>query len=97
MIFPAMLKPLVYTVVCMGSPEYRTLRLTRDAYRQLKRRRRDDESFSGTVSRLAGERSLLDLAGILTDEEAEEMRAAIEKQQDRTYERLDHRTERLDS
>ncbi len=83
--------------MCMRSPEYRTLRLTRDAYRQLKRRRRDDESFSDTVSRLAGERSLLDLVGILTDEEAEKMRAAIEEQQDRTYERLDHRTERLDS
>lgn len=81
----------------MGKTEYRNIRLTQDAYRQLKHRKQGDESFSDTVSRLAGERSLLDLAGILTDEEAEEMREAIEEQEDRTRERLDHFTERLDS
>lgn len=92
-----MLTSMVYTYMCMRKTEYRTLRLTQDAYRRLKRRKGNDETFSDTVVRLVGERSLLDLAGILTDEEAEEMRAAIEEQEDRTRERLDHFTERLDS
>lgn len=38
-----------------------------------------------------------DLAGILTDEEAEKMREAIEEQEERTRERLDQLTGRLDS
>ncbi len=45
----------------MGDTEYRNVRLTEDAYRQLKRRKREGESFSDTVERIAGERSLLDL------------------------------------
>lgn len=81
----------------MVDSEYRTIRLTEDAYCQLKRRKRDDESFSDIVSRLVGERSLLDLAGILTDEEAAELREVIEKQDDRTRERLDNLTAQLDS
>ncbi|MDL5362262.1 antitoxin VapB family protein [Halalkalicoccus sp. NIPERK01] len=81
----------------MSETEYRNVRLTEEAYRRLESRKRPGESFSDTVERIAGERSLLDLAGILTDEEAEEMREAIEESEGRSHDRLDRLADRLDS
>ena len=80
----------------MGSTEYRNVRLTEEAYQHLKRRKQPGESFSDTVERIAGERSLLELAGILSDEEAAAMREAIEDQEDRTRDRLDQLTKQFD-
>ncbi|MFC6906028.1 antitoxin VapB family protein [Halalkalicoccus tibetensis] len=80
----------------MGETEYRNVRLTEEAYRRLESRKRDGESFSDTVERIAGERSLLDLSGVLTDEEAAEMREAIDGSEDRSRERLDRLTDRMD-
>lgn len=80
----------------MGSTEYRNVRLTEEAYQQLKRQKQSGESFSDTVERIAGERSLLELAGILSDEEAETMREAIEAQESRTRDRLNELTERFE-
>ncbi|TYT61607.1 antitoxin VapB family protein [Natrialba swarupiae] len=81
----------------MGDTEYRNVRLTEDAYRQLKRRKREGESFSDTVERIAGERSLLDLKGMLTEEEAESMREAIHARDKRSRDELDRLAERMDS
>lgn len=81
----------------MSETEYRNIRLTEDAYRRLKSRKQEGESFSDTVERIAGERSLLDLSGILSDEEAEEMREAIREQDDRSRNELDRLTDRMDS
>lgn len=81
----------------MGDTEYRNVRLTEDAYQRLKSRKQEGESFSDTVQRIAGERSLLDLAGILSDEEAEEIREAIREQDDRSRDELDRLTDRMDS
>lgn len=92
-----MLKFVMPTSVRMGDTEYRNIRLTEEAYQRLESRKRPGESFSDTVHRIAGERSLLDLAGILSDEEAEEIREAIRKREDRTRERLDRLTEEMDS
>lgn len=89
-------KPDLHTFVCMGETEYRNVRLTEEAYQRLKSRKQAGESFSDTVERIAGERSLLDLAGILSDEEAEDVREAIREQEERSRERLDERTERMD-
>jgi len=79
----------------MGETEYRNIRLTEDAYQRLKNRKREGESFSDTVERIAGERSLLDLAGILTDEEAERMRNAIDERNERSRQELDRLTDRM--
>lgn len=81
----------------MSETEYRNVRLTEEAYQCLKNRKRPGESFSDTVERIAGERSLLDLAGIPSEEEAEEMREAIRESEDRSRERLDRLTDRMDS
>lgn len=81
----------------MGGTNYRNIRLSEEAYQRLKRRKQPGESFSDTVNRIAGERSLLELAGILSDAEAEDMREAIQDQEDRSRKRLDRLTDQLDS
>lgn len=65
----------------MTDTEYRTVRLTEEACQRLERRKQAGESFSDTVERITGERSLLDLAGILSDDEAEAMRDAIRERE----------------
>jgi len=57
--------------------------LSEDAYGRLTAHKREDETFSDVVLRLAGERSLIEIAGILTDEEADAMRAAVEERRAR--------------
>jgi predicted CopG family antitoxin len=84
------------TAVYMARTEYRNVRLTEAAYRQLERRKLPGESFSDTVERLAGERSLLELAGMLADDEAQTMREAIEEGDRRSRDRLNEHVERLD-
>lgn len=59
----------------MGT-EYKSVRLTEDAYETLRKRKRDDETFSETVERLAAERPIRDLAGLFSPEAVEEIRSA---------------------
>lgn len=79
----------------MGETEYRNIRLTKEAYQRLKRQKQANESFSDTVERIAGERSLRDLEGILSDAEADKMREAIDEQEARSRERLDKLSEEM--
>jgi predicted CopG family antitoxin len=61
----------------MGS---KTIRLDEDVYERLRENKRDDETFSETVERLMGGRSLAELGGVLDDESrVERMEAAIEE------------------
>lgn len=55
----------------------KTIRLDDEAYERLASRKRKDESFSDVVKRVTGERSLLEIAGILSDDEAETMRETV--------------------
>ncbi|MUV58672.1 Uncharacterized ACR, COG1753 [Halogeometricum rufum] len=80
----------------MGETEYRNVRLTEDAYQRLKMRKREGESFSDTVARIAGERSLLDLVGVLSDEEADAMRDAIREREEDSRARLDRLVDEMD-
>jgi len=61
----------------------KSIRLSDDAYEHLAAHKREGETFSDVVLRLAGERSLLELAGILDDEEAVALRDAIEERRAR--------------
>ena len=79
----------------MSETEYRNVRLTERAYESLQRRKREGESFSDTVERIAGERSLLDLVGVLSEGEADMMRNAIEEQNEASRERLDRFTDQV--
>lgn len=88
--------PVVNTRVYMGDTEYHNVRLTATAYRKLQRRKREGESFSETVDRLAGEQSLLELRGLLTDTEAETVREGVHTD-DTSRRELDRLADRLDS
>jgi len=63
--------------------EYRNVRLTEAAYQRLENRKRAGESFSDAVECIADERSLLNLAGILSDDEADAIREAIRSEKTR--------------
>lgn len=61
----------------------KSIRLSEDAYERLAAHKREDETFSDVVLRLAGERSLLDLAGVLSDTEADALRDAVDERRQR--------------
>jgi len=67
----------------------KSIRLSEEAYEQLAAHKADDETFSEAVLRLAGERSLLDIAGILSDEEADALEDAIDERRARRREDLE--------
>jgi len=74
----------------------KTIRLDDEAYDRLVTRKRDDESFSDAIKRLAGERSLMELAGILSDEEAADMRDAIAESRKSSAARMDRVVREMD-
>ena len=61
----------------------KSIRLSEDAYERLEAHKGEDETFSDIVLRLAGERSLQELAGVLDDEAADAVRKAVEERRDR--------------
>ncbi len=75
----------------------KSIRLSDEAYERLAARKEDDETFSDVVLRLAGERSLLDIAGILDDEEADALRDAVEERRERRERELDGIAEEMES
>ncbi len=58
------------------------MRLREDVYERIRSRKREDETFSEAIDRLTGNTSLLELEGTLSDEEADEVRAAVEESRD---------------
>jgi len=67
----------------------KSIRLSDEAYERLKAHKEEDETFTDVVLRLAGERSLLELAGILDDEEAAGMKDAIAERRERRHSELE--------
>ncbi|WP_137197636.1 antitoxin VapB family protein [Halalkalirubrum salinum] len=59
------------------------IEISEEAYERLDARRSPDETFSAVILRLTAERSLLELAGILSDDEADALRDAIQERRDR--------------
>jgi len=73
----------------------KSIRLSEEAYDRLAAHKREEETFSEVVLRLAGERSLLDLAGILTDEETDALRDAVTERRERREEELETIADRM--
>lgn len=67
----------------------KNVRLSEAAYERLEAHKRAEETFSDVILRLAGERSLLELAGLLTDEQADALEAAIEERRERRHQDLE--------
>lgn len=74
----------------------KTVRLDEEAYERLASRKREGESFSDVVKRVIGERSLLEIAGVLSDEEADELWDAIEARRSAREAELDDLAERME-
>ncbi|SMO83823.1 antitoxin VapB family protein [Halorubrum cibi] len=75
----------------------KSIRLSEDAYERLEARKREDETFLDVVLRIVGERSLLELAGILSDEEADTFRDAIDERRDRREAELEGITAEMEN
>lgn len=65
----------------------RTVNLNDDAYALLASRKRPGESFSDVVRRLAGERSLLEVAGVLDEAQAARVEERIAEGRERARRR----------
>ncbi|MFC6907145.1 antitoxin VapB family protein [Halalkalicoccus tibetensis] len=67
----------------------KTISLDEEAYERLKARKREGESFSEVVKRIAGERSWSEVTGILSEDEADDLEAIIEDGRERSRNRRD--------
>ena len=67
----------------------KTISITNEAYDWLKSKKGEKDSFSDVIVKHFARRSLLELAGTLTDEEAEELRKHIREGRKRSRARVD--------
>lgn len=74
----------------------KTISIDEEAYERLNAHKREGESFSDVVKRLAGERSWREVAGVLSASEAEELEAAIEDRHGASRARRDRVVRDLD-
>ena len=65
----------------------RTLNVTEEAYEMLASLKQDRESFTDVIKRLAGERSLFDIVGVLDEDQARRMERRIEEGRERSRKR----------
>lgn len=73
----------------------KTVRLDEDVYELIASRKRDDETFSEAVERLVEPPSLLELAGILDDDQADDVRDALERSDEAGLEEQRETIERM--
>jgi len=73
----------------------KTLTITEDAYERLAAEKEKNESFSDVIVRKFGRHSLLELAGILSNKEAAEMKKHIKERREAMRKRMDETAKRM--
>lgn len=73
----------------------KTLTITEDAYERLASLKTEDESFSEVINRVTGKVSLLSIAGILTEDEADALEKRIKEIRKRSRSRMKRIREEL--
>lgn len=65
----------------------RTISITEEAYERLKVRKEKNESFTDVINRITGRRSIMEFAGILSEEEGEKLETYIKERRKASRER----------
>ena len=73
----------------------KTISITEEAYQRLKMKKEQNESFTDVINRITGRRSLLELAGILSNKEADKMEQVIKKSREASIKRMNKIIEKL--
>ncbi|MBI4919599.1 antitoxin VapB family protein [archaeon] len=73
----------------------KTITITNNAYEKLFSLKEHKESFSDVINRLTGKHSILDLVGILSKGEANELRESITELRKRLRKQVDKTADRL--
>ena len=75
----------MYLVVLLAT---RTISITDEAYQRLKAKKETNESFTDVINRLTKKRSLMELVGILSDNELEILEKSVTKSRKRSRSRM---------
>ncbi|MBS3781375.1 MAG: antitoxin VapB family protein [Candidatus Thermoplasmatota archaeon] len=67
----------------------KTITISEEAYERLKSRKEEKESFTDVINKLTRERSLNEIAGILSDDEADRLKEKIEEGREKTKDKID--------
>ena len=67
----------------------KTISITEEAYERLKTKKKGNESFSEVITRITNKKSILDFAGILTNEEADHLKKTIAESRAQSRKRME--------
>lgn len=74
----------------------KTITISEEAYERLKSRKDEKESFTDVINKLTRERSLTEIAGILSEDEADRLEERIEEAREKTRDKIDDTRERME-
>ncbi len=67
----------------------KTITISEEAYDRLKSRKDENESFTDVINKLTRERSLMEIAGILSEDEADRLEEKIKEKRGETRDRIE--------
>ena len=73
----------------------KTISITEEAYERLKMKKEKNESFTDVINKITGRRSLLELAGIFSEEDATKLEKHIKERRVASRQRLNRIREML--